>query len=117
MTDDNQEEKIGSDKGDFPSQGDHQGEFYDLKLYITGLTPRSLESIQNIKSICEEELKGRYHLDIIDITKDPEAARKADIVAVPTLIKNKPLPMRRLIGELSNKNFVLKGMDIQKRRS
>ena len=84
-----------------------------LRLYVTGLTPRSTQAIDTIKGICEEELRGRYNLEVIDLAKQPELARQADIVAAPTLIKQLPLPLRRLIGDLSNKERVLLGLDLR----
>ena len=92
---------------------DPQQKQFVLRLYATGLTPRSTQAIDTIKNICEEELKGRYNLEIIDLTKQPELAREADIVAAPTLIKQLPLPLRRLIGDLSNKDRVLLGLDLR----
>jgi circadian clock protein KaiB len=86
-----------------------------LRLYVTGLTPRSTQAIDTIKAICEEELKGRYNLEVIDLAKQPELAREADIVAAPTLIKKLPLPLRRLIGDLSNKERVLLGLDLRQK--
>ena len=90
-----------------------QHEQFVLRLYVTGLTPRSTQAIDTIKDICEEELKGRYDLEVIDLAKQPELAREADIVAAPTLIKQLPLPLRRLIGDLSNKERVLLGLDLR----
>jgi circadian clock protein KaiB len=84
-----------------------------LRLYVTGLTPRSTQAIDSIKSICEEQLQGRYDLEVLDLTKQPELAKEADIVAAPTLIKQLPLPLRRLIGDLSNKERVLLGLDLR----
>jgi circadian clock protein KaiB len=86
-----------------------------LRLYVTGLTPRSTQAIHTIKNICEEELKGRYELEVIDLAKQPELAKEEDIIAAPTLIKQLPLPLRRLIGDLSNKERVLLGLDLRPR--
>ncbi|MFZ1933921.1 MAG: circadian clock KaiB family protein [Thermoguttaceae bacterium] len=88
-------------------------EQFVLRLYVTGLTPRSTQAIDTIKGVCEAELKGRYDLEVIDLAKQPELAREADIVAAPTLIKQLPLPLRRLIGDLSNKERVLLGLDLK----
>jgi circadian clock protein KaiB len=92
---------------------DHELKQFVLRLYVTGLTPRSTQAIDTIKEICEEELKGHYDLEVVDLAKQPELAREADIVAAPTLIKQLPLPLRRLIGDLSNKERVLLGLDLQ----
>lgn len=86
---------------------------YVLRLYVTGLTPRSTQAIDTIKDICEEELQGYYDLEVVDLAKQPELAQEADIVAAPTLIKQLPLPLRRLIGNLSDKERVLKGLDLR----
>lgn len=86
---------------------------YLLRLYVTGMTPRSTEAIARIKAICEESLAGRYELEVIDIYQQPMLAKGEQIVATPTLIKKLPLPLRRLVGDLSNKQRVLLGLDIQ----
>jgi circadian clock protein KaiB len=86
---------------------------YVLLLYIAGMTPRSRSSIENIKQICEEHLKGVYTLEVIDIYQQPERAKEAQILAAPTLIKRLPLPLRKLIGDMSNKERVFIGLDLQ----
>ncbi len=86
---------------------------YVLRLYITGTTPRSEEAIRNIKKICEQELKGRYELEIIDIYQQPELAKKEQILAAPTLIRKLPLPLRKLVGDMSDKERVVVGLEIQ----
>jgi circadian clock protein KaiB len=88
-------------------------EKYVLRLYITGMTPKSTKAIANVKRICEEHLAGRYELEIIDIYQQPTLARDEQIIAAPTLIKKLPLPLRRLIGEMSDKEKVLLGMDLE----
>lgn len=85
---------------------------YILRLYVTGSSPRSLKAIQNLKSFCEEHLTNDYDLEVIDIYNDPDAARDAQIIAVPTLIKRLPAPLRRFVGDLSNKQKLLIGMGI-----
>ncbi len=94
---------------------DQQHSQFVLRLYVTGLTTRSTQAIHSIKNICEEELKGRYELEVIDLAKQPELARGEDIIAAPTLIKKLPLPLRRLIGDLSNRERVLLGLDLRPR--
>jgi len=84
-----------------------------LRLYVTGLTPRSTQAIHSIKDICEEELEGRYELEVIDLAKQPELAKEENIIAAPTLVKHLPLPLRRLIGDLSNRERVLLGLDLR----
>ncbi len=89
---------------------------YILRLYITGMTPRSQKAIENIKEICETHLAGRYDLEVIDVYQQPERAQEAQVVAAPTLIKQLPLPLRKLIGDMSDKDRVLIGLGIQKRK-
>jgi len=87
---------------------------YILKLYIAGQSPKSVNAIANIKKICEENLLGRYELDVIDLYQQPQLAQGEQIIAVPTLIRKLPLPLRRIIGDMSNTERVLVGLDIQK---
>lgn len=87
-------------------------ERYVLRLYVTGMTPKSINAIQNIRKICEENLKGRYELEVIDIYQQPQLAKKEDILAAPTLIKKLPLPLRKFIGDMSNKDKILVGLDL-----
>jgi circadian clock protein KaiB len=88
-------------------------EEYVLRLYITGMTPRSAEAFASIKAICEKYLRGRYFLEVIDLYQEPAAAREAQILASPTLIKQLPAPLRRLVGNLSEEKRVLIGLDLQ----
>ena len=87
-------------------------EKYVLRLYVSGSTSKSALAIENIKRICEQHLKNRYDLEVIDIYQQPHLAREEQIVAVPTLVKRSPLPLRRLIGDLSNHKRVLIGLDL-----
>lgn len=80
---------------------------YLLHLYITGATPNSLRAVHNIKEICEAHLAGRYELLIIDIYQQPELAQQEQIIAAPTLVRQRPLPRRQLVGDLSNRASVL----------
>ncbi|MCZ7402798.1 MAG: circadian clock KaiB family protein [Candidatus Methanoperedens sp.] len=88
-------------------------EKYVLRLYITGITPKSTQAIHNIRKICEENLKGRYELEVIDIYQQPVLAKDEQIIAAPTLIKKLPLPLRRLIGDMSDKERILVGLDLR----
>jgi len=88
-------------------------EKYVLRLYITGMTPRSTQAIENIRNICEEHLQGRYELEIIDIYQKATLSQDEQILAAPTLIKKLPLPLRRLVGDLSNEERVLLGLDLR----
>lgn len=85
---------------------------YTLTLYITGKSPRTDRAIANIRRICAQDLGGRYQLTIIDVLQNPELAEKAKIIATPTLIKELPPPLRRVIGDLSNTEKVLLGLDL-----
>jgi len=93
---------------------DNDGDMvFILSLYVTGATPKSARAIANIKAICETYLKDRYELEIIDIYQQPELARKGEIVAAPTLIKQLPLPLRKLVGDMSNEDNVLAGLGLR----
>ena len=86
---------------------------YVLRLYVAGLTPRSTLAIQNIRKICEEHLEGRYDLQVVDIYQQPVLAEGEQIIAAPTLVKKLPLPLRRFIGDMSNTERILVGMDLR----
>ena len=88
-------------------------EKYVLKLYITGMTPRSQEALRNIKKICREHLGDNYDLEVIDIYQQPILAKGDQIIAVPTLVKKLPAPLRRLIGDLSQEDRILLGLDLK----
>jgi len=83
-----------------------------LKLYVTGATERSLRAIANLKAVCEQYLKGRYHLEVVDIYRRPELLSRDQIVAVPTLVKQLPVPVRLLVGDLSRTEQVLQGLGL-----
>lgn len=85
---------------------------YALRLYITGHTPRSLRAIENLRRICEQELTGEYDMKVIDVLEQPHMANEDKILATPTLIKMLPPPSRRIIGDLSNTQTVLLGLDL-----
>ncbi|MCA9910179.1 MAG: circadian clock protein KaiB [Anaerolineae bacterium] len=85
---------------------------YVLKLYITGKTPRTETAVTTLRKICEEELRGQYQLVVIDILENPQLAEDEKILATPTLIKVLPQPLRRIIGDLSNREKVLLGLDL-----
>ena len=89
---------------------------YELRLYVTGMTARSARAIANLKQICEEHLKGRYDLQVVDIYQHPKLTEGEQIIAVPTLIKKLPLPMRRIIGDLSDRERVLSGLDLKPKK-
>ena len=88
---------------------------WNLRLYVAGQTPRSLTAFRNLKEICEEYLKGQYHIEVVDLMENPTLARGDQILAVPTLVRKLPQPIRKIIGDLSNTERVLVGLDIQPR--
>ncbi|RJQ66394.1 MAG: hypothetical protein C4519_25780 [Desulfobacteraceae bacterium] len=91
--------------------GESQAARYDLRLFVTGLTPKSVRAITNVKKICDEHLSGRYELVVIDIYQQPTLAKGEQIIAAPTLIKKLPLPLRKLIGDMSDTEKFLVGID------
>jgi circadian clock protein KaiB len=95
--------------------GDTDDGLYVLRLYVAGMTPRSTRAIANLKALCEDRLQGRYQLEVIDIQERPELARSDDIVAGPTLVKRLPMPLRRLIGDLSDTEHVLIGLGLERK--
>ena len=92
--------------------GDSPTSHYKLRLFVTGSTPRSTRAIANMRKICEENLNGRYDLEVIDVYENPEATRELQVIATPTLIKILPEPLRRIIGDLSDKEKVLAGLNL-----
>ena len=86
---------------------------YDLRLYVAGQTPRSLQALSNLKRICEEHLAGHYRIEIIDLLQKPQLAAGDQILAIPTLVRSIPKPLRKIIGDLSNTQRVLIGLDVQ----
>lgn len=84
-----------------------------LKLYVAGQTPRSVQAFANLKRICDEHLAGQYRIEIIDLLKDPQLAKGDQILAIPTLVRALPPPARKIIGDLSNQERVLVGLDLQ----
>ena len=86
---------------------------YNLKLYVAGQSPKSVSAIANIKTICEEHLQGRYELEVIDLYQQPHLALGEQIIAIPTLLRKLPTPLRRIIGDLSNTERVLVGLDLR----
>lgn len=93
-----------------------RGQTYVLRLYVAGANPRSSAAIRSITEICEQHLKDRYDLEIIDIYQQPTLARGEQIIAAPTLIKKVPMPLRRFIGDLADKERILVGLDLRARK-
>src|SRR4051794_2867815 len=96
-----------------PDWSNDEEAHYSLRLFITGASPVSVRAISNIKNICEEYLTGRYDLEVIDVYQQPLLVKDEDITAVPVLIKKFPLPKKRLVGDMSDTNKVLKGLGIR----
>ena len=90
--------------------------FWRLRLYVAGQTPKSLTAFANLKRICEEHLQGRYSIEVIDLLVNPQLAQGDQILAIPTLVRKLPEPIRKIIGDLSNEERVLVGLDVQPRR-
>lgn len=89
---------------------------WELRLYVAGQTPKSLTAFANLKNICEEHLAGRYRIEIIDLMQQPQLAKGDQIVAIPTLVRKLPVPVRKIIGDLSNTENVLVGLDLRPRK-
>ncbi len=88
---------------------------YDLRLYVAGQTPRSTQAFANLRKICEEHLAGRYRIEVVDLLSDPQLAKGDQILAIPTLVRKLPSPVRKIIGDLSNTENVLVGLDLRSR--
>jgi circadian clock protein KaiB len=91
-------------------------EIYNLRLYVAGQTEKSMEAFENLEKIAEEHLKGRYRIEVVDLLKNPQLAEGDQILAIPTLVRRLPPPIRKIIGDLSNTERVLVGLDIQPRK-
>ena len=89
--------------------------FWDLRLYIAGQTPRSVAALANLKRICEEHFPGKYRVEVIDLLANPQLARQDQILAIPTLVRQLPAPARKIIGDLSQTERVLVGLDFRAR--
>ena len=90
----------------------NKAETWQLRLYIAGQTPKSITAFANLKNICEEHLKGRYSIEVIDLLENPRLAKGDQIIAIPTLVRKLPPPLRKIIGDLSNEERVLVGLNI-----
>jgi circadian clock protein KaiB len=95
------------------ANGPTAGEVFELRLYVAGQTPKSLAALSNLKRICEEHLKQEYRIEVIDLVKNPQLAQGDQILAIPTLVRRVPVPLRKIIGDLSNTERVLVGLDIR----
>ena len=92
---------------------DAEGVIFDLRLYVAGQSPKSILAIENLRRVCDEHLPGRFRIEMIDLLENPELARAAEIIAVPTLVRRLPLPVRTIIGDLSDTDRVLVGLQLR----
>jgi circadian clock protein KaiB len=88
---------------------------WNLRLYVAGQTPKSITALANLKRICNEHMDGQYQIEVIDLMENPQLARRDQIVAIPTLVRELPTPLKRIIGDLSNTERVLVGLDVTAR--
>lgn len=107
-------------KAHTPRSGSRQAaatdlERWELRLYVAGQTPRSIAALENLERLCEEHLAGKYSIEVVDLLKNPQLARGDQILAVPTLVRKLPEPVRKIIGDLSNAERVLVGLDLRPR--
>lgn len=87
---------------------------WNLRLYVAGQTPKSITALANLKKICEEHLANQYKIEVIDLVRNPDLARRDQILAIPTLVRNLPTPMKKIIGDLSNTEKVLVGLELHR---
>jgi circadian clock protein KaiB len=104
--------EFGETPTDSDEQPDQEGR-WELRLYVAGRTPKSVAAFVNLKRICEEHMKGRYHVEVIDLLEHPQLAKGDQILAIPTLVRKLPEPLKRIIGDLSNEERVLVGLDLR----
>jgi circadian clock protein KaiB len=95
---------------------DEKTDYYNLRLYVAGQTPKSLQAFANLKKICEEHLQGRYQIEVVDLLINPQLAKGDQILALPTLVRRLPEPLRKIIGDLSDTERVLIGLDLRPRK-
>ena len=100
-------------KGRESNSNGRQGKVWQLRLYVAGQTPKSLAAFSNLTKICENHLKGRYRIEVIDLVERPLLSRGDQIVAIPTLVRKLPVPVRKIIGDLSDTERVLVGLDLR----
>ena len=102
--------------GDLQQESADQTESWNMRLYIAGQTPKSLRALANLKQICEKHLAGKYHIEIIDLLKKPQLASGDQILAIPTLVRKLPQPIRKIIGDLSDTERVLVGLNLREQK-
>ena len=96
-----------------PRQNRRKQQVWKLRLYVAGQTPKSIRAFANLKALCEEHFKGRYQIEVVDLLEHPQLARGDQIVAIPTLVRRLPPPVRKIIGDLSSTERVLVGLDVR----
>jgi circadian clock protein KaiB len=99
-----------------PSADPDPDDIYHLRLYVAGQSPKSVRAVENLRRVCEEHLPGRYEIELVDLVQNPHLARSDEIIAVPTLIRKLPEPVRRIIGDLSDTEKVLVGLQLRQDR-
>jgi circadian clock protein KaiB len=99
-----------------PARTQRTKKTWELRLYVAGQTPKSLAAFANLKKICEEHLAGQYHIEVIDLLKQPQLASGDQILAIPTLVRKLPSPIKKIIGDLSNTERVLVGLDVREQK-
>ena len=99
-----------------PARSRRTQKSYELRLYVAGQTPKSLTAFANLKKICEEHLAGQYHIEVIDLLQQPQLASGDQILAIPTLVRKLPSPIKKIIGDLSNTERVLVGLDVREEK-
>ncbi|MGB8427508.1 MAG: circadian clock KaiB family protein [Desulfobacterales bacterium] len=104
--------KLSTDAFEKSLENEVDSDNYVLRLFVSGMTPNSLKAIENIKNVCQKNLKGRYTLEIIDIYQQPELAKSEQIIAAPTLLRKLPVPLRKFIGDLSDSERILIGLNL-----
>lgn len=97
--------------------GETPGEMFDLRLYVAGQTPKAIRAFSNLRKICDEHLEGRYRIEVIDLLENPTLGQGDQILALPTLVRRLPTPIKKIIGDLSNAERVLVGLDLRARGS
>ena len=100
-------------KRKIPARPRKKSEFFELRLYVAGQTPKSLTALNNLKKICKEHMDEQYRIEVIDLLANPQLARGDQILAIPTLVRNLPTPIRKIIGDLSNTERMLVGLDLR----
>ena len=95
------------------AQGPPDSSFYDLRLYVAGQTPKSVAALANLKRFCEEHLAGKYKIEVVDLVENPKLARSDQILAIPTLVRKLPPPVKKIIGDFSNTERVLVGLNLR----